>query len=122
MTDELEPKLSTIEIQPVQAVIIGTGDGTVKQVIETPAGQPDLIVTYIGPVLAILVRFVNTFLTILVGLVSAGMTTNIIPAHDFVELVWKCAQLSVAGAGFGLLKDLVTVFGKLEQKFPLLRA
>lgn len=72
--------------------------------------------------MALLVRFINAFLTMLVALTSAGMTTNIIPAKDFMDLVLKCATLSVAGAGLGLMKDLVTIFGKLEQKIPLLRA
>lgn len=55
----------------------------------------------------------------LVGLLSAGMTTNLIPSSDFIHLVFKCATLSLAGAALGLLKDIVTIFGKLEQKYPL---
>jgi hypothetical protein len=41
-------------------------------------------------------------------------------ANGFGHLVLTCAGLSVAGAGFGLLKELVTVFGRLEGKYPLL--
>ena len=69
---------------------------------------------------AISIRFINSYLTMLVGLVGAGMVSNIIPAHDFIQLVQSCAKLSLAGAGFSFLKDLVTVFGNLEKKYPLL--
>lgn len=123
MSDD-QQKTAPMPLEPVQALVIGsTGDGgTVQKTIQTPDGQPNIIIQVVSPMLAILVRFVNSFLVMLVSLVSAGMTTNIIPAKDFWDLVVKCATLSVAGAGLGFLKDLVTVFGNLEKKFPLLRA
>lgn len=117
-------KLSQAEpIGPLQVTVIGTGDGTkidTGTVGTTPKGEPNLIVTVVTPVAAIGVRFVNAYLTILVALVGAGMTTKEIPYTDFLDLVMTCAKLSVAGAGLGALKDLVTIFGKLEHKFPLL--
>lgn len=110
-------------VAPIQALIIGTGDGgSTQQVVHTPAGQPNIVVTYITPLVALFVRFVDTFLTVLVATMTAGMTTSIIPAHDFFDLLCKCASLSVAGAVLGLLKDLLTVFTSLKQKFPLLGA
>jgi hypothetical protein len=42
------------------------------------------------------------------------------PAPDFAHLVLKCMSLAVAGAVVLSLKDLVTIFGKLEGKYPLL--
>lgn len=120
MTD----KMSSAEpMGPLQVTVIGTGDankidsGTVGT---TPKGEPNMIVTVINPVVAILVRFGNAFLTILSGLIAAEMVTNVIPYTDFGSLVIACAKLSVSGAGVGLIKDLVTVFGRLEHKFPLL--
>lgn len=111
-------------VEPVTVAIIGTGDGgkLPNGSIATTEGthEPNLIVQVITPVMAILVRLVNTYITILVGLVAAGMTSNVIPAADFGHLVLKCAGLAVAGAAFGFLKDLVTVFGRLETKYPLL--
>jgi hypothetical protein len=86
----------------------------------TPDHLPDVRVIFIQPIVAIFVRFINTYLTILVGLVTAGLTSNIIPASDFLHLVVKCMSLSIAGAAVGTIKDLVTVFGKLEGKYPLL--
>lgn len=117
-------KVVSTTVPAVQALVIaGTGNGgMVEKTIVTPPGQPNIIIQVVSPMLAILVRFVNSFLVMLVSLVSAGMTTNIIPAKDFMDLVVKCATLSVAGAGLGFLKDLVTVFGALEKRWPLLRA
>lgn len=110
----------------------GTGDGrmpegmkplTTGTLAETPAGKPDLLVRIVSPIAAIAVRFVNAYLTTLVGLVTAAMTPlgqNILPASDFGELVMKCASLSVAGAAVGFAKDVLTIFAKLERKYPLL--
>lgn len=120
--DKLGIKVAPSLIEPVNALVISSGTGDGKAVIETPDGHPNIVIQVVTPLAAILFRFANSFLTMLVSLVSAGMTTNIIPASDFYHLVMKCAILSVAGAGLGFLKDLVTIFSKLEQKFPLLRA
>lgn len=118
-----EQKLSPPEpMGPLQVTVIGTGDGKMIDtgtVGKTPSGEPNLIVTVVSPIVAILVRFVNAYLTMLVALVGAGMTTDVIPATDFINLVSACAKLSLAGAGLGALKDVVTIVGKLEHKFPL---
>lgn len=107
----------------VKVALIGTGDGTMPEhgtVVETAEDQSNLVVVIVQPLVAILIRFANAYLITLVGLVTGGMATDIIPAADFAALVVSCAKLSLAGAGLGLLKDLVTIFGKLEQKYPLL--
>ncbi len=111
-------------VEPMTVAVIGTGDGSklpTGAIATTPGEhEPNLIVQVISPLVAIVVRSINTYITILVGLIAAGMTSNVIPASDFLHLVLKCAGLAVAGAAFGFLKDLVTVFGRLEQKYPLL--
>lgn len=89
-------------------------------VAETPGTAPNVVVQFVGPVMAILIRLINNYLTMLVGLIAAGTADGkLIPATDFVDMVLKCAQLAVAGAGLAFLKDLVTIFGKLESKYPL---
>lgn len=108
---------------PLQVTVIGTGDGKLIDtgtVGTTPKGEPNMVVTVVSPIMAILIRFVNVFLTTLSGLVVAGMVTNVIPYSDFGGLVIACAKLSVSGAGVGMIKDLATIFGRLEHKFPLL--
>jgi hypothetical protein len=120
--------MTTEPLPPVAVTVIGgTGDGgaplTSGTIATTPDHQPNLVTTVITPIAAIVVRFVNQFLTSLVGLVMAGMTPaggRVLQADDFLHLVLTCAGLSVAGAGLGLLKDLVTIFGRLEGKYPLL--
>lgn len=107
---------------PIKLAVIGTGDGdavtSVK--ITTPVGNPNGILKVVTPILGISIRFINTFLTVLSGILLGAMSTNVIEASDFIHLVYKCAGLSLAGAGVGLIKDLITVFGNLEKKFPLL--
>jgi hypothetical protein len=90
---------------------------------QTPDHHPDLVVTFITPALAILVRFINTFLVQFVGLLVAAMTPaggHLLYTSDFFHAVMVCANLALPGAGLGLAKDLVTIFGRLEGKYPLL--
>lgn len=113
-------------IPPIGVTVIGGSEGaagaalTTGTVAATPDHQPNIVVHVVTPVVAILVRFANAYLTTLVGLLSVGITTNALPASDFWHLVLKCSALSVAGPAFALLKDLLTIFGRLEQKFPLM--
>lgn len=114
-------------VEPVQVAVIGTGDGsklaTGMEATTAGAHEPNIVVTVIGPMLAILIRFANAYLTALVGLLTAGMTPaggKILYTSDFYHLVLTCASLALAGPGLAFFKDLVTVFGKLEQKYPLL--
>lgn len=123
----MDPKVSTEVVKPLHTTIIGTGDGGFippGTLATTPGdSQPNIIVTIVTPMFAVFVRFVHSFLTILVGLVTAGMTPagqHVLKADDFWHLVTSCATLSVAGAGVGLIKDLITIFGRLEGKYPLL--
>jgi hypothetical protein len=104
----------------------GTGDGGLTPITDgtkaiTPDHQPNVIFTVIGPALAIAVRFVNRFLLSLGGSIGISDTplANWAPANlqhlDFHAL----AILALSAATVGLLKDLITVFGRLEQKYPL---
>jgi len=128
MANDILKTTEEAPLPPVAVTVIGhgavTGGPTPMEtgtVATTPAvNQPNLLVTVISPLAAVGIRFINTYLTVLSGLVAAGMVSDVIPHTDFLALVIRCAGLSVAGAGVGLLKDLVTVFSRLEQKFPLL--
>lgn len=124
---DADNKFAQQAIEPIQVTVIGggtgagtgtgTGDGT--RLITTPPGQPNVIARFVTPLLAITLRFAYTFGTTWSGLIGAGMTTNLIPAKDFMELAWKCAVLSVAGAAFGAIKDFVVIVGRLKDKYPL---
>jgi len=111
---------------PISTVVIkGTGPGGTTPIpdgllVKTPDHHPNIAVTVISPFAALAIRFANAYITTLVGLLSVGMTTNIIPAADFLDLLWKCAGASLAGPAVSLLKDLITVLGRLENKYPLI--
>lgn len=111
-------------VEPVVVAVIGTGDGAKLATGEVAITQgqhlPNVIINVVSPIGAVLIRFANTFLTTLLGLILGALASNIIPASDFLHLIIKCAGLSIAGAGVGLIKDCITILGKLEQKFPLL--
>ncbi len=111
-------------MEPVRALVYGagTGDGRETHIIQTPEGQPNIIATYVSPLVGIIARFLVAFLTSIVGLITAGTTTSVIPAHDFRDLLLKCASLSIGIAIVGLMKDLVTIFTSVSEKFPLMRA
>ena len=114
-------------IEPVHVTMVGTGDGggggapiPSGTMATTPDHQPNIIVKVVTPLAAIVIRFSNAYLTALVGLVTVGLTSDAIPAADFAHLVVKCAGLSLAGPGVALLKDVITILGNLEKKYPLL--
>lgn len=115
-------------MDPVQISIVGgTGTGgdisntPPKMLAETPTGQPDFVVNVIRPSIAIVVRFGHLFLTTFVGaLTAAGIGgEGLLGAADFQGVIRHAALLSLSVSGMGFLKDLVTVFGRLEGKYPL---
>lgn len=118
------------DLAPVPVTVIGTGSvvqGPDPIVSGTEAttpnpNQPNLLVTVISPLMAIAIRFGHAFLTSMVGLLVAGMTPAggaLLYTGDFAHLLVTCANLSLPIAGLGLIKDCVTIFGRLETRFPL---
>lgn len=125
MADEDIKMTESRPVPPVLATVIGTGDGSRLSsgtMAETPgSAQPNVVIKVIPPILALLVRFANAYLTTLVGLLTAGVVgKTVIPATDFWHLLLVCAQLSLAGPCVDLIKNLITMLGRLEGKYPLL--
>lgn len=136
MTDRDPDSPPTSSVPRIPITLVGPGtpeEGERRGVSPIPTGEtvfavtpdhhPDLAVTFIAPVVAIVVRFINTFLVQFVGLLVAAMTPaggHVLYTHDFFHAVVLCANLALPGAGLGLAKDLVTIFGRLEGKYPLL--
>lgn len=113
-------------IQPMVVTVVGSGTGTGDgapllngQIVPTPDHQPNLVVQVVTPLVAILIRFGNAYLTTLVGLMLGGPATGLITASDLWHLLLKCASLSLAGPVISLIKDIVTILTGLEKKFPL---
>lgn len=123
-----DEKQVTVDVAPVYATMVGTGDGSLPVPqggleVETPAGKPNVIVNVIGPMRAIAIRFVYAYLTSVFGLLTAAMTPaggKVLYTGEFVDLVVTCASLGLSGPALAFGKDLITIFGKLEQKYPLL--
>lgn len=114
----------------VSVPIVGTGEtanpipnGTVAV---TPGAMPDVVVNIISPVIAISVRFINLFLASLLGFLTLKMfpagnnaVLQAIQGLDFWHLIVTGSSMALAPAGYGLVKDLITIFGRLERKYPL---
>src|SRR5688572_18266088 len=99
----------------------GLQPGTQAEAV-TPGSQPNVIVQVIGPVTAVAVRFAHLFgLTWLALMTTGGVTgQDILPWLDLQELATKSAYAAAITAGIGGAKDVVTLLGKLEQRFPFL--
>ncbi len=112
---------------PVSIAIIGTestsGGGVAPipsgTVAQTPDHQPNLLVQVVPPVIAVIVRAVSLFLTTFVGLLTAAGVGIDGFSGDFHQVVGKCVTASLVVAGMGTLKNLVTIFGRLEGKWPI---
>lgn len=111
---------------PIKVAVVagsGTSTGDGRILVTTPGHGPDWLVKVISPAQAIAVRFVNTFGVQFIGLVTAAMTPvggHLLYTRDFLHMAVTCASLALPGALLGLAKDIFTVFGKLEGKYPLL--
>lgn len=116
--------------QPVPVAVVGTslagtGDGGLapspaRLEAETPEGSPDLLVRVVSPLMAIAVRYINTFLVSFTGLLGAqSVGVKIFTATELHDVMAAAAWASIWVANMGLLKNLVTIFGKLEGKYPL---
>lgn len=110
--------------------LIGTGTGDGGQapirngtVAETPGEtQPNVVLRVVRPFVAIGVRAIHLFLATLLGLIGAGAVIgqDFIPFTDFWDLVMKGATVAATATALGFLKDVVTIFKRLEEKYPLL--
>ena len=97
--------------------------GATIDAVTAGAHQPNFSVTVVGPLVTIFVRFGYTFLTSLVGLLTAAMTPEgqkHLYTDDFAHLLVTCMNLSLPIAGLALAKDLLTIFQRLEGKYSLL--
>lgn len=114
-----DAKVTTVsELPPQSITIVGTGDSRFPEistgmVAETPGKHvPNVVFNVVPPIIALLVRFGHNFFVALVGSIGAGTLMDI----DF----WKCVTLAASVAGAAVVKDLVTIFKNLENKYPLL--
>lgn len=115
--------------EPIHVTIVGgTGDGGMsQQELKTPFGQPNVIATFIPTATALAVRFLDTFLTVLLSISGVGALTSIdaikalVPTHSaFGGVFEEAAFYAFVAASFGLLKDIGVIVAKLKARYPLL--
>jgi len=119
----------------VTVSIVGTGhevgggvapvpNGTI---LSTPGIQPDIKMNVVTPLLAGAVRFIHEFLQAFLGVLTAagigvgtGAAGAVGIAPDMATVVWGAAATAGITAGLGAIRNLITIFGRLEGKYPLL--
>jgi hypothetical protein len=98
--------------------LMGTGTGS--GLVVTPAGRANLLIKVISPIAIILVRAAKAFLDTMLGVMTAGPVTGLIPASDFGHLLIVSASFSVSAAGFSIIRSLIELFSKFDQSHPTL--
>jgi hypothetical protein len=109
---------------PPSAVVVSGTAYTMGQTLQTKHGQPDIVITVITPLVAILVRAAKAYLQTLLGLLSAsafGMAATVLPAGDFLHTLTICAGLSVASGVMSLLTNVSVLLTALGDRFPILK-
>lgn len=110
--------------QASTAVVISGSAYKSGQTLDTPLDQPDIVVTVITPLVAILIRASKAYLQTLLGLLSAsafGMASSVLPAGDFLHTLKVCAGLSVASGVMSLLTNVSILLTALGDRFPILK-
>lgn len=116
-------------IEPVTVAVVGdkAADNIPSGTIAvTPNSLPNVVVKVVSPLVAVLIRFLNLYLSTLIGIltlrmVPAGdnMVVQTIQAIDFYHLIVTAGSIAFAPAIFGFLKDCITILTGLEKKYPL---
>jgi hypothetical protein len=109
---------------PPTALVVSSTAYKTGQTLDTPRGQPDIVVTVITPLVAILIRAAKAYIQTLVGLLAAGglgMASSTLPAGDFVHTLKVCAGLSVASGVMSLLTNVSVLLTALGDRFPILK-
>ena len=106
------------------AVVVSATAYSMGQTLQTPPGQPDIVVKVITPIVAIIIRAAKAYLQTLLGLLSAsafGMASTVLPAGDFLHTLKICAGLSVASGVMSLLTNVSVLLTALGDRFPILK-
>lgn len=106
------------------AVVISGAVNPQGQLLSTPEGHADIVITVITPLVAILVRAARAYLQTLVGLLTAGglgMASTVLPPGDFVHTLKVCAGLAIAPGIMSGLTNILTLLTALGDKFPILK-
>jgi hypothetical protein len=114
----LTPSPQAITVTVPATAISGTGPGT----IITAEGQPNIKVQVLQPLTIIAVRAMRVFLQTLLGVLTAGPVTGLIPAKDFNHLLVTGASVAVGATVICILQNAVELLGRYDQSHPTLTA
>ena len=110
----------------IKTVVVARADDGVASNYARTYGEnsANYIVQALSPLRVIAIRTSRVYLQSVLGFVTAGMTGvdgGILPA-DFASLFVLALQMSAATAGVTALQNFLELLGKLDQKYPELRA
>lgn len=117
--------MPTTDQSPPASAVVVSATAYKGQTLDTPIGHPDIVVTVITPLVAILIRAAKAYIQTLVGLLAAGglgMASSTLPAGDFAHTLKVCAGLSVASGVMSLLTNVSVLLTALGDKYPILKA
>ena len=107
-------------------VVVARTSETVQRptTLETPEGQPDIVIVPIHPAKIIAIRAIRAYLTCAQGLFAARVTgadQGVMP-DDMGAALWAIAGLSLGAAVASVLNNTTELFTALANKYPIMRA
>lgn len=106
----------------IKALLVGDPPPAPQEMtIETPEGQPNIIVEVVQPIVAIGIRTANTFINVLLGGLGLSAADAVIGTQLIPGNVWRTATImALSAAAVSAIKNAGLIFSSLEKKYPLL--
>lgn len=95
-----------------------SNDLPTNTIAKTAVHLPDVLVRTVTPLAAIFVRTARVYVQSLLGLLTGGAITGMLPAHDFLTLLRLSAGLALGPAIICALQNAGELLGRIDQKFP----
>ena len=114
MTDESTKQVPILPVEPIKLAIIG--NGTDSGLIVTSGDGPNIKWKSVTPLIPLAIRFAYSFATTFSGLLTATLPSGSILHGASLKAL---ALIALTAAVVDGVKNLVTVLGKLESRFPL---
>lgn len=108
---------------PPTAIVV-SATAKAGQTLETPKGIPDILIKVVTPIFAIFVRAMKAFLDALLAsltTVGFGAVTSTLPIHDALSVLKVSASIAAASAIMSVLRNALTLFTYLGDKYPILK-
>lgn len=110
----------------IKSVVVARPDDGVRNSYAVTGGQdaPNLVVQALSPLRVIAIRTARVYVQSVLGFLSTGITgldAGLMP-HEFAARVKVAALLSLSIAGMTAGQNFLELLGKLDQKYPELRA